>query len=125
MTYSTTKPNQTSSQQAKPKQPLSQQAKRQKRPKRYKRFKSSKRFKPVNKRRLIAVISKQPKWKLPLPKETIDYKNVALLRKCITTEGKILPRRASGLNAKQQRQMAKAIKNCKLAGLLPFISKTR
>ena len=115
----------TTTQPANTNQTLIQQIKKPKRSKKYKRFKSSKKYKTANKRRLIAIISKQPKWKLPLPKETIDYKNVALLRKCITTEGKILPRRGSGLNAKQQRYMAKAIKNCKLTGLLPFISKTK
>jgi len=54
---------------------------------------------------------------------TIDYKNVVLLRKFITAEGKILPRRVSGLSAKQQRYMTKAIKNARMVGLLPFIHK--
>jgi len=54
---------------------------------------------------------------------TIDYKNIVLLRKFITAEGKILPRRISGLTAKQQRYMAKAIKNARMTGFLPFINK--
>ena len=54
---------------------------------------------------------------------TIDYKNVVLLRKFITAEGKILPRRVTGLSAKQQRYMTKAIKNARMVGLLPFIHK--
>lgn len=53
----------------------------------------------------------------------IDYKNIVLLRKFITAEGKILPRRISGLTAKQQRYMAKAIKNARMTGFLPFINK--
>lgn len=53
---------------------------------------------------------------------TIDYKNVALLRKFITSQGKIIPRRISKLSAKQQRSMAKAIKNARMAGLLIFIN---
>nr|YP_009105597.1 ribosomal protein S18 [Xylochloris irregularis]AIT94346.1 ribosomal protein S18 [Xylochloris irregularis] len=100
-------------------QPRVGQLKKQKRHK-YKRFKSSTRRFP--KRRLIALIPQKPAWQLPLPKETIDYKNIALLRKCITAEGKILPRRVTGLNAKQQRYVSRAIKNCKMIGLLPFIS---
>nr|YP_009106360.1 ribosomal protein S18 [Fusochloris perforata]AIT95210.1 ribosomal protein S18 [Fusochloris perforata] len=56
---------------------------------------------------------------------TIDYKNVILLRKYITAEGKILPRRLSGLTAKQQRYMTKAIKNARIMSLLPFISQTK
>lgn len=54
---------------------------------------------------------------------TIDYKNVLLLRRFITIEGKILPRRVSGLTAKQHRSIAKAIKNARMMGLLPFVNK--
>lgn len=54
---------------------------------------------------------------------TIDYKNVLLLRKFITSEGKILPRRVSGISSKQQRFITKAIKNARMVGLLPFIHK--
>ncbi len=53
---------------------------------------------------------------------TIDYKNVVLLRKFISAEGKILPRRLTGVTAKQQRQLSKAIKNSRMMGLLPFIN---
>ena len=56
---------------------------------------------------------------------TIDYKNVVLLRRFITAEGKILPRRISRLTAKQQRYMAKAIKNARMTGFLPFINKSQ
>ena len=56
---------------------------------------------------------------------TIDYKNVVLLRKFISSEGKILSRRVSGLTAKQQRYISKAIKNARMMGLLPFINKSQ
>lgn len=56
---------------------------------------------------------------------TIDYKNIILLRKFITSEGKILPRRLSGLTAKQQRYMTNAIKNARIMSLLPFISQSK
>ncbi len=36
------------------------------------------------------------------PEDPIDYKDVDLLRKFITERGKILPRRITGLTAKQQ-----------------------
>lgn len=55
----------------------------------------------------------------------IDYKNVVLLRKLITAEGKILPRRINKLTAKQQRYTSKAIKSARIMGLLPFINKSR
>ncbi len=52
--------------------------------------------------------------------ETIDYKDVARLKKFITEGGKILPRRMSGTCAKHQRELAKAIKRARVAALLPF-----
>ena len=52
--------------------------------------------------------------------ETIDYKNVAKLRKYMTEKGKIIPRRTTGVCAKHQRVLAKAIKRARLVDLLPF-----
>ncbi|AFZ14587.1 SSU ribosomal protein S18P [Crinalium epipsammum PCC 9333] len=56
------------------------------------------------------------------PDEPIDYKDVDLLRKFVTERGKILPRRISGLTAKQQRHLTLAIKRARLIALLPFIN---
>jgi small subunit ribosomal protein S18 len=58
----------------------------------------------------------------PAPRSTIDYKNTKLLVKFISPQGKILPRRATGLTAKQQRVMAQAIKRARMSGLLPFVN---
>ena len=58
----------------------------------------------------------------PAPRSTIDYKNTKLLVKFISPQGKILPRRATGLTAKQQRVMAVAIKRARMSGLLPFVN---
>lgn len=52
--------------------------------------------------------------------ETIDYKDVAKLRKYVTERGKILPRRISGACAKHQRQMTAAVKRSRNIALLPF-----
>ncbi|NJN30863.1 MAG: 30S ribosomal protein S18 [Synechococcales cyanobacterium RM1_1_8] len=57
------------------------------------------------------------------PKEPIDYKDVDLLRKFITERGKILPRRISGLTAKQQRDLTVAIKRARIIALLPFVNR--
>jgi small subunit ribosomal protein S18 len=57
------------------------------------------------------------------PDEPIDYKDVDLLRKFITERGKILPRRITGLTAKQQRDLTQAIKRARLLALLPFVNK--
>ena len=57
------------------------------------------------------------------PTEPIDYKDVELLRRFITERGKILPRRITGLTAKQQRDLTTAIKRARIVALLPFINK--
>ena len=77
------------------------------------------------KKRIIPIVQRPSQSKPVLVQRTIDYKNIILLRKFITVEGKILPRRISGLTAKQQRNMAKAIKNARMIGLLPFIKKSK
>ncbi len=50
----------------------------------------------------------------------IDYKDVNLLRKFITENGKVLPRRITGCNAKNQRAITLAIKRARALGMLPF-----
>ena len=50
----------------------------------------------------------------------INYKNIFFLRKYISIEGKILPRRLTYLNANQQRNLAKSIKTARIMGFLPF-----
>lgn len=57
------------------------------------------------------------------PNQPIDYKDIELLRKFITERGKILPRRITGLTAKQQRDLTAAVKQARIIALLPFINK--
>jgi small subunit ribosomal protein S18 len=57
------------------------------------------------------------------PKQPIDYKDVELLRRFITERGKILPRRITGLTAKQQRDLTQSIKRARILALLPFINR--
>ena len=52
--------------------------------------------------------------------DTIDYKDVAKLKKYITEKGKILPRRNTGLCAKHQRILAEAIKRARVMALIPY-----
>jgi len=52
-----------------------------------------------------------------------DYKDVDLLRKFITEQGKMLPRRATGNCARHQRTLAVAIKRAREIGLLPYVAK--
>ncbi|MDR2462105.1 MAG: 30S ribosomal protein S18 [Mycoplasmataceae bacterium] len=51
----------------------------------------------------------------------IDYKDVELLKRFISYNGKILPARVSGLCCKHQRMIANAIKRARIVALLPFI----
>lgn len=53
--------------------------------------------------------------------QKIDYKDIDLLKSFITEQGKILPRRATGITAQQQRKIAKAVKRARILALLPFI----
>ncbi|MBR3605022.1 MAG: 30S ribosomal protein S18 [Candidatus Gastranaerophilales bacterium] len=50
----------------------------------------------------------------------IDYKDVAKLRRYITENGKILPRRQTGVCSTHQRELAQAIKRARIMALLPF-----
>jgi len=53
--------------------------------------------------------------------ETVDYKDVALLRRFINEHGRIVPCRQSGNTAKQQRMVTRAIKRAREVALLPFV----
>jgi len=54
--------------------------------------------------------------------QKIDYKDIDLLKLFITEQGKILPRRATGVTVQQQRQLAKAIKRARTIAILPFVA---
>ena len=54
----------------------------------------------------------------------IDYKNVKLLQKFITEQGKIIPKRITGTSAKYQRQLSLAIKRARHMALMPYVSDT-
>jgi small subunit ribosomal protein S18 len=51
----------------------------------------------------------------------IDYKHVDMLKRFVTEEGKIRPRRQTGTCAKHQRELAGAIKRARHIALLPFV----
>ena len=54
--------------------------------------------------------------------ETIDYKDVAKLRKFTSDRAKILPRRVTGTCARHQRELTIAIKRARQIALLPYTS---
>ena len=54
--------------------------------------------------------------------EYIDYKDVELLKRFISANGKIIPRRVTGTRAKYQRMLATAIKRARQMALLPYVA---
>lgn len=52
--------------------------------------------------------------------KSIDYKDVATLRKYISERGKILPRRITGTCATHQRAITVAVKRARHIALLPY-----
>ena len=52
--------------------------------------------------------------------EIIDYKNINLLRRFISKQGKKNSRQMNRLTSKQQRLMTIAIKRVRVLALLPF-----
>lgn len=53
----------------------------------------------------------------------VDYKDIDLLRKFINDQGKVMSRRSTGLNTKQQKKVTKSIKRARILSLLPFLKK--
>ena len=52
---------------------------------------------------------------------TIDYKDIELLKRFISANGKIIPRRVTGTSAKYQRELATAIKRARQMALIPYV----
>lgn len=52
--------------------------------------------------------------------DRVDYKDVERLKKYTAENGKILPRRATGLCAEHQRDVTTAIKRARVMAILPF-----
>jgi small subunit ribosomal protein S18 len=50
----------------------------------------------------------------------IDYKQVDMLRRFVTEDGRIRPRRQTGTCARHQRVLAVAVKRARHIALLPF-----
>ncbi len=54
----------------------------------------------------------------------IDYKDAKKLQKFISDQGKIIPRRITGLSAKQHREVVRAIKRARQIAIMPFVSES-
>ena len=54
------------------------------------------------------------------PSQVIDYKDAKLLARFTSERGKILPRRMTGLDSANQRQIKRALKRAQHLGLMPY-----
>lgn len=61
---------------------------------------------------------RRPRTVIP---DYVDWKDVDYLKQFIPERGKIMPRRISGITAKDQRRIATAIKRARTMALLPFV----
>lgn len=55
----------------------------------------------------------------------VDYKDTDLLRRFLSDRGKIRSRRVTRVTARQQRQLARAVRNARKMALLPYASPPR
>ncbi len=62
---------------------------------------------------------RRPRQSVP---DYVDWKDVDFLRRFIPERGKIMPRRISGITAKDQRRVARAIKRARSMALIPFVA---
>ncbi|MFH9859095.1 30S ribosomal protein S18 [Streptomyces sp. NPDC017202] len=51
---------------------------------------------------------------------SIDYKDTDLLRRFLSDRGRIRSRRVTGVPARQQRRLARAVRNAREMALLPY-----
>jgi small subunit ribosomal protein S18 len=59
-----------------------------------------------------------PDWVGPL----VDYKEVELLRKFLTSSNKLMSRKRGGTNAQEQRALRIAVKRSRFLALLPYLA---
>jgi len=54
--------------------------------------------------------------------DELDYKDLAVLHKLVTAQGKMLSRKRSGNCAKHQRSARRAMKRARFIALMPFVT---
>nr|YP_009447304.1 ribosomal protein S18 [Adenocalymma candolleanum]ATY48609.1 ribosomal protein S18 [Adenocalymma candolleanum] len=79
-----------------------------------------------SKRPFLKKKKKKRSFRRPLspiqPGDRIDQKNISLISRFISQQGKILSRRVTRLTLKQQRFITLAIKHARILALLPFLN---
>jgi small subunit ribosomal protein S18 len=51
----------------------------------------------------------------------VNYKDESTLRRMVTEQGKLLPRRMTGTCARHQRQVTTAVKRARFLALVPYV----
>ena len=75
----------------------------------------------LTKLNLFQVSKFQFKKKCPLSGKNapdINYKNIKLLKKYVSENGKILPSRITSVSQKKQRELSRSIKRARMLGLI-------
>lgn len=63
---------------------------------------------------------RKPLAKFIVPKDVnFDYKNLPLLQRFLNDRGKMLPRRITGITARDQRKLNRAVRRARFLALLP------
>lgn len=63
--------------------------------------------------RSTEVRTPRPKPKIDFTVDALDYKNVNLLKQFVTDQGRILPRKYTGLPAHYQRRLSRSVKRAR------------
>lgn len=62
---------------------------------------------------LVEIRPQRPKPKIDFTVDALDPKNVNLLRQFVTEQGRLLPRKYTGLPAHYQRRLSRAVKRAR------------
>ncbi len=57
-----------------------------------------------------------------LKAEEIDYKDVAMLQRLVSAQGKLFSRKRTGLDAACQRRLALALKRARFLAMMPYVT---
>lgn len=58
-----------------------------------------------------------PDWHGPI----VDYKEIGLLRKFLTTSSKVMSRKRAGTTAQEQKALKEAVKRARFMALVPYV----
>ena len=89
--------------------------------KRFKRNVKKNQQRNLSKLNLFQVSKFQFKRKCPLSEKNapiIDYKNIKLLKRYISENGKILPSRITSVSQRKQRELSRSIKRARILALI-------